>query len=480
MASRARGLGTFYDSALWKSLRDEANASFTDTDNVLLLRPASATGSIDLRGLPRKPEDGIEVALLQGAAHRGMRQAQRAVAVYRAAIATNPGALSVRTELAATLFSLGRTDEAQALLTAVLTDDPNYTRALLLRGGLEAMAGRTSAAEATLQKVVEGERASPTPTQRYPAALAQLVEVQMALGKSDAAAANADTLFKLNEHNPIARYIKALLLVQQGDLDGAQQRLEALVAEVPNYWAAHRLLGAVHARRGNIGQAQMYLRTAVNNNPGDSTARLQLAELYIGQGDIDGARTLLEGSAAAANDELFFAFAGRASQRAGLPDQANDLFNRSEQRTPANLQELVGLSNMYMAAGEFERAIRLLQSSNLKDQQSQQTADYLLAMINIRQGNTAEADEAAQRLAQQQPKAAWPLNLRGLIALRRADVALATSFFKQALEREPQNMAATLNLARVAVFVIHGNHHRLQRGCQRDFPVAVDHVHRPR
>ena len=55
MASRARGLGTFYDSALWKSLRDEANASFTDTDNVLLLRPASATGSIDLRGLPRKP-----------------------------------------------------------------------------------------------------------------------------------------------------------------------------------------------------------------------------------------------------------------------------------------------------------------------------------------------------------------------------------------------------------------------------------------
>jgi len=55
MASRARGLETFYGSALWKSLRDEANANFTDTDNVLLLRPASATGAIDLRGLARKP-----------------------------------------------------------------------------------------------------------------------------------------------------------------------------------------------------------------------------------------------------------------------------------------------------------------------------------------------------------------------------------------------------------------------------------------
>jgi len=35
-------------------LRDEANANFVDTDNVLLLRPV-ADGSIDLRGLPRKP-----------------------------------------------------------------------------------------------------------------------------------------------------------------------------------------------------------------------------------------------------------------------------------------------------------------------------------------------------------------------------------------------------------------------------------------
>ena len=42
MPSRARALETFYGGALWKSLRDEANANFVDTDNVLLLRPASA------------------------------------------------------------------------------------------------------------------------------------------------------------------------------------------------------------------------------------------------------------------------------------------------------------------------------------------------------------------------------------------------------------------------------------------------------
>jgi len=55
MEARARGLETFYGGALWKSLRDEANANFVDTDNVLLLRPASVAGKIDLRRLARTP-----------------------------------------------------------------------------------------------------------------------------------------------------------------------------------------------------------------------------------------------------------------------------------------------------------------------------------------------------------------------------------------------------------------------------------------
>lgn len=40
MASRTRSLTEFYDGAIWKSLRDSANASIIDNDNVLLLQPA--------------------------------------------------------------------------------------------------------------------------------------------------------------------------------------------------------------------------------------------------------------------------------------------------------------------------------------------------------------------------------------------------------------------------------------------------------
>jgi hypothetical protein len=53
MPARAASLEAFYGGPVWKARRDEANANFTDTDNVLLLRPATENGGADLGGLKR-------------------------------------------------------------------------------------------------------------------------------------------------------------------------------------------------------------------------------------------------------------------------------------------------------------------------------------------------------------------------------------------------------------------------------------------
>jgi hypothetical protein len=44
MPRRAEALGSFYGGPVWKEHRDEANATMIDSDDVLLLRPASARG----------------------------------------------------------------------------------------------------------------------------------------------------------------------------------------------------------------------------------------------------------------------------------------------------------------------------------------------------------------------------------------------------------------------------------------------------
>src|ERR1700733_10215535 len=53
MSSRAKELAAFYDSELWHAHRNEANASIDDSDNVLLLVPASR--ALRFKDIPPRP-----------------------------------------------------------------------------------------------------------------------------------------------------------------------------------------------------------------------------------------------------------------------------------------------------------------------------------------------------------------------------------------------------------------------------------------
>src|SRR5262249_10918242 len=55
MVSRAQQLGEFYGGPIWKEHRDAANATMIDSDNVLLLRPASPTSGFQLEQAKRAP-----------------------------------------------------------------------------------------------------------------------------------------------------------------------------------------------------------------------------------------------------------------------------------------------------------------------------------------------------------------------------------------------------------------------------------------
>ena len=55
MPARAQALQAFYGGPVWQAQRDAANANFTDTDNVLLLRPAFPDSTFSLGNLQRPP-----------------------------------------------------------------------------------------------------------------------------------------------------------------------------------------------------------------------------------------------------------------------------------------------------------------------------------------------------------------------------------------------------------------------------------------
>src|SRR5215468_5831204 len=55
MPTRARALHEFYGGPVWKKHREAANATMVNSDNVLLLRPASPTSGFQLKTASRAP-----------------------------------------------------------------------------------------------------------------------------------------------------------------------------------------------------------------------------------------------------------------------------------------------------------------------------------------------------------------------------------------------------------------------------------------
>ena len=395
-------------------------------------------------------ERELEALMLVAAGWRALGSPASAEAVYRDALEIDPGSAQVQAALAELLMATGRVPEARELIGRILSRDPRNTSALLLRGRLELAALRHDRAEATLREVLELEPRS-TPT--YFNALAQLVIAQLGQGKLDEAAVASDELLALNPRHPMARYLKANVEVNQGNQDAAERRLEELVADVPNLGDPNRLLGAINLDQGQLGQARMYLQAALSANADDRLARGLLAETYLRQGDIDAVRRLVAGVQAdsATADSLLLALAGRASLQVGDAERAETLFDQSEQDIADDPQQAVRLGWIYAAAGELDRARRMLELGISDPGQADDALTYILATIRLQQGDAEGARQMAAQLVSRGENESWRQNLAGGIAFLANDMQMARAAFEAVLETEPENTSAMMNLARVAL-----------------------------
>jgi putative PEP-CTERM system TPR-repeat lipoprotein len=381
----------------------------------------------------------------EGTAQRGLGAFAEAEAAYKAAIEIEPASPVSRTDLAALYAAQGRIAEARAGVEAVRAEQPEFVPALMLLGGLEFAAARYDAAETLFKEVLRLED-SRRQGQAYALALAQLADSQLARGDLPSATASVDLLLTLQPASPIARYQKARIETQNGDLDAAERRLEQVVADVQGFTQAYVLLGIINSRQNQLGQAEMYLSRAQSQNPNDARAKLLLAEVLIKQDDLGGARNVIDQSGAAGSS-LFLALAGRASLEAGQPALAAEYFARSEQIKPANLRDLIEIANVYVAAGELDRAIRMIEGASLTETESGPVANYLLALVHLRRGDVNAASAAAEQLTDGSVSS---LSLQGTVALAGRDLDRAQETFQKILAADPGNVQALVNLARVA------------------------------
>ena len=88
---------------------------------------------------------------------------------------------------------------------------------------------------------------------------------------------------KNNPSYVTARSFLGRLLMESGDLAGAQKELEEVVRAIPDNLLAQRKLGDLHTLRGNKEEALKRYRLALQLNPGDKEITTFVAELEAGR-----------------------------------------------------------------------------------------------------------------------------------------------------------------------------------------------------
>lgn len=389
-------------------------------DYALRLDPANVR-ALEFRGRFVRDQWGMEAALPW----------------FEAALAREPGDLSVLGEYAATLGDLGRAIEMLAVTRKMLELDGGNAKAMLLQATLAARAGDASLARSLLNKT--GRKLEGIPAKML---LDGVIELRS--GNNVLAVQALDRLAKLQPGNPHARMLLARALYGSGDYKGVIQQFGPLAARSD---ASAYLLTVVARAHEVLGQRELaapLLQRAANSNdrpfrpvPENLPIGAMLAAQNLGgaEGLAERLRAIAPGSAdtqAQAGDvQLTLGRGAAAAERYRLAARV---------RMPESL--LLRLAAALSVAGQGQAAAKLAESY-LAQTASSRIAERLSAGHAAAEGDWGRAAQLLDHLRQsgsgQDVRLLADLSLA---QLRNGDAEAAEGTAREAYRLQPANPAA--------------------------------------
>ncbi|HPD14446.1 MAG TPA: tetratricopeptide repeat protein [Planctomycetota bacterium] len=402
----------------------------------------------------------------------------------------HPGA---RMNLAAVHVQLRELDLAQEQLQRCIEEDPTQTKPRYSLAKLYLAQRKFDKAEAELTQLLKNE------SERANVHLA-MAELHLAKGEKERAVEAAKAALSLNAKALDARVFLARLYIADQNWAGALAEFETALKEDPKLAAAYEaaiiqvylgryeeavklfekavqndiappssLAGAAAALqlRGDHRAALASISQADAQKPQDPLIALQTLNIYLGQGDVTNARTLLR-QATYLPEVIRDAYVSflenfaedKARSRAvsdaltriifygahGWHDQAEENCNLLVKLAPDNTFAYTVLANVYLATGRPEKEIATLRK--LVDvAQKDYRHRVRLGKRLIEIGQFQEARKQFELAAEIDPKAVEPVLQLGAYFLRTTQVDLATQQAHRALKIEENNPRALALLA---------------------------------
>ncbi len=427
--------------------RDEV---IVDLTRALFLQGKLEEAIAESEVLPEAVNIRRSVLLVRGDALIGVRRPEDARAAFAEVLEssdTHPDALL---GVARTYLVENNLLQARQTLDEVLTLNGSHIPSWLVSGSLAVQMQDVERAESDLTRAVELSRAANDIAQET-SALHNLSEVLLLRDRAGEVPPLLERLTAIAPGDPRTTMTSARLAAANGDWRSAQQSLQDVLRVAPEFRPAQILLGIAHKQNGNLGQAEMYLVSAVASDPSDPVARRLLAETRLEMDKAVEARNaiapLLEQDDAGS---AVLSLAAVASSEAGDFDSAIAMLERGLRDDPRNSELRLQLAFVHLLAGHGDAASEILSQLDANDVSiSPFERESMIVMSALATGEVAQSVERAERLAMSWPDEATAHNLLGIARYRAERPLAARASFMAALELAPDDAGPRYFLARL-------------------------------
>ncbi len=239
----------------------------------------------------------------------------------------------------------------------------------------------------------------------------------------------------------------ASLLLQKGDLQGAERELRLALARKAHYFPALMTLAQVLVRQGRTGEALDATRKAVASAPdAEQGSYVMLALLAARAGQASQAANFLETLARDRPRAPGIQTAlGALAQQAGSRDAAEARYRAALQMDAASPDAMARLFQLYRQDGretELEDEI----TRALKDNDQSVLHYNWQGLIQARRGASAAAERSYQRALDLAPDFAGTMANLGALYGRAGKLEEAAQVLARAVRIDPANLEARVNL----------------------------------
>jgi putative PEP-CTERM system TPR-repeat lipoprotein len=403
----------------------------------------------------REPELAGQLATTRGHAELGLGRIEQARDSFAIALAADAANLEAIAGAAQAAYRLDGLPAARALFESA--PDSIRTRSAYWNSlaFLESRAGDLSGAELSYTTAIEKSAPGEDNRERLGAFLG-LSDVQARLGKLDQAAATADKMVAEFPKVPAVKLVRAMIARKQGDADLARRLLDESAQAVANTdledfkLKIEYELGLVMEDQGNLNQAITHLSRVVARRPNDFEAQQQLARLRARvlspEASIEGLQQTLQDPDA---DPSMAVLASQLYLQSGDREKALEFLIRAEASKESTPEAQVNIASGYIALGELDRAVEILDAVPSGSSQVELRRDALRLATLLQQGKIDEAVQRADTLIQESADKRTARAIAAGVFLRARQYALAEAQYARLVAEQPADADARLRLAAV-------------------------------